>query len=329
MHSLVLGASGQLGANLVRALLARGDQVRVFLRPSSRTQTLDGLSVEHVHGDLRDEESVHRACRHIQVVYQAASYYPTSTIPVEQARQEALAQTRNLLNAVRAHAVSRLIFTSSLTTIGFPTTPGQLADETCPFSTKFRNNPYLVAKAAMEDEVLHAARKGDVPAVVIVPTAFYGPYDSKPTSGSQIIMIAKRKMPGYLPGLINVIDVRDVAAAMIRAAERGRIGERYIVGNWNATQKDLNRVIAEIAGVKPPVFPVPFFLARWGSKVGEWVSRSVLHQPPPIPAFFVEVLRHMQHYNCSKALQELDYPRSPIAGAIRDALEWFRANGYV
>src|SRR5207249_12259397 len=167
-------------------------------------------------------------------------------IPVETATAQALAETKNLLEAVRRASVERLVFTSTLTTIGFPTDPGRLADETCPFVSLYPDNPYLMSKVAMEKTVLEAARDG-LPAVVVNPTAFFGPYDSKPNSGTQILMIARRQMPAYVQGLINVIDVRDVAAGLIKAAERGRVGERYILGNWNTTQKELNELIARMA----------------------------------------------------------------------------------
>ncbi len=328
MKVLVIGASGQLGSNLVRALLEKGDQVRVLVRPTSKTLTLDGLDLEKVTGELADVNSLQRACEGIHVVFQTASYYPAETIPVAEARHQALAETQNLLRAVGQTSVGRLVFTSTLTTVGFPKVPGQLATEECSFSTRFTHNPYLVAKVAMEDEVLAAAR-GGLPAVVVIPTAFFGPYDKKPTSGTQILMIAKRQMPGYIQGPVNVIDVRDVAAAMIRAAEVGKIGERYIVGNWNTTQRELNQLIAKVVGVTPPLFPVPFVMAQVGSKVGEWASRKILHKPPPVPSFFVEVIKHMQHYDCSKALHILSYPRSSVEAAIRDAVTWFRENGYL
>ncbi len=328
MKVLVLGASGQLGSNLVRALLARGDQVRGLTRPTSKGLTLEGLDFEKVTGDLGDIDSVTRACRGVQTVYQTAGYYPTETIPAARAKQQALTETKNLLYAVGQTPVDRIVFASTLTTVGFPKVPGDLATEECPFFTRFTDNPYLVAKAAMEDEVLAAARKG-LPAVVVNPTAFFGPYDQRPTSGSQILMIAKRQMPAYIRGPVNVIDVRDVAAAMIRAAEVGKVGERYIVGNWNTTQKELNQLIAKVAGVPPPRFPVPFGMAQVGSKAGEWASRKILHKPPPVPSFFVEVIKHMQHYECSKALHTLSYPRNSVEAAIRDAVTWFRKNGYL
>jgi len=328
MKALVLGATGQLGSNLVRALLVRGDQVRALVRPTSNLLALRGLDVERGEGDLNNFESLRHACDGVKIVYQAASYYPPHTIPVGTATAQALAETKNLLEAVRRASVERLVFISTLTTIGFPADRTRLADETCPFVPLYPDNPYLMSKAAMEKAVLEAAKEG-LPAVVVNPTVFFGPYDSKPTSGTQILMIARRRMPVDVQGLVNVIDVRDVAAGLIKAAERGRVGERYILGNWNTTQKELNELIARVAGVMAPMVAVPFALARYGAKFGDWAFRTLLRSQAPVPGFFVEVLRHMQHYDCSKAIRELDYPRNPVEPAIRDALVWFRENGYL
>lgn len=328
MKVLVLGGTGQLGASLVRALLQGGEEVRALVRPTSRAPTLQGLEIERVEGDLNDAASVERACRGVRVVYHAAGYYPPQTIPATQAIARALAETRHVLDAVRCTSIERLVFASTLTTIGFPSDPTRPADETCPFTTRYPDNPYLMAKAAMEEAVLAAAGSG-LPALVVNPTAFFGPYDSKPTSGTQILMIAKRQMPAYVQGPVNVIDVRDVAAGMIRAAERGRVGERYILGNWNTTHKEVNELIARVAGVTAPLLPMPFPVARLGAKVQDWAFRTILHRPSPVPGFFLEMLKHMQHYDCSKAIRELGYPRSPVEQAIRDALAWFRENGYL
>jgi dihydroflavonol-4-reductase len=328
MRTLVLGATGQLGSNLVRALLDRGEAVRALIRPASAARTLAGLDIERVPGDLNDGASLGRACEGVRTVYHCAGYYPPQTLPAEDAAARALAETRHVLEAASGASVTRLVFASTLTTIGPPAAATGLADETCRFSTRYPRNPYLLAKVAMEEAVLAAAGAG-VPAVVVNPTAFFGPFDSKPTSGTQILMIAKRLMPFYVDGPINVIDVRDVAAGMIAAGDRGRVGERYILGNWNTTQKDLNALIAREAGVMAPLAPVPFPLARLGAKAQDWAFRTLLRRAAPVPGFFIEMLRHMQHYDCAKAIRELEYPCSPVDQAIRDALAWFRANGYL
>lgn len=335
MKTLVVGATGFLGANLVRALLDRGDAVHALVRPvQSHVQaihhrdSLAGLAVTRAEGDLTDPESLRLACQGIHVVYHCAGYYPARTVPVHAAVAQALAETRHLLAAVRSAKVERLVFTSSLTTIGSPAGSSRLANEDCPFVPRYPRNPYLMAKAAMEQEVLEAARKG-LPAVVVNPTVCFGPYDSKPTSGTQVLMIARKQMPGYIEGPTNAIDVRDVAVGMIQAATRGRIGERYILGNWNTTQKALNGLIARLAGVAPPLLPVPFALARYGSKIGDWLFRTVLRRPAPVPGFFIEVLAQMQQYDCSKAVAELGLPQSAVEQAIRDEIDWFRTNGYL
>lgn len=327
MKSLVIGGTGQLGANLVRVLVEHGHSVRVLHRPVSRTFTLDGLSVECVEGDLNDGASLRKACEGMQIVYHAAGYYPRTRLPVAEAKGQALKETHLLLEAVRNCGNERLVYASSLSTIGFPKQTGRLANEACVFSTRFPRNPYLMAKAAMEERVLQAVKQG-IPAVVVVPTEFFGPYDQHPSSGTQILMIAKRRMPVYVPGLVNVIDVRDVAVAMVRAAERGRIGERYLVGNWNTTQQELYELIAEVAGVSPPQMPLPFSVVRWAVRAEEWIARA-RGRPPEFPMIFLEVMAHMQHYDCSKALRELEYPRSPVIHALEDAVKWFRDYGYL
>ncbi|MCA9420860.1 MAG: NAD-dependent epimerase/dehydratase family protein, partial [Nitrospira sp.] len=148
MKSLVIGGTGQLGANVVRALLERGDQVRVLHRSTSNTFSIDGLDIERVVGDLNDGEALRLGCEGMDVVYHTAGYYPSATVPVEVAKGQALKETALVLEAVRAARVNRLVFASSLTTVGFPKTVGHPANETCQFSTRYTNNPYLMAKAA-------------------------------------------------------------------------------------------------------------------------------------------------------------------------------------
>lgn len=331
MKVLVLGATGQLGSNLIRALLDRGEDVRALIRPSSAATTLTGLDIERIIGDLNDTASIVQACRGVSVIYHAAGYYPIKNVAVDQAVSEALRQTDVLVRAVtrgNRSSVQKFVYASTLTTIGPPRTPGGLADETCAFETVYSNNPYLMAKHAMERAFLDATSRG-MPTLVLNPTVFYGPYDSKPTSGMQILLIAKRMMPLYVQGPTNVIDVRDVAVGMINAARKGRIGERYILGNLNTTHQEVNEVIARLAGVMPPLFPVPPMLARLGLQMSEWTFQTIFRRPEPIPRFFVEMLPHLGHYDCTKASRELNYPRHAIEGAIQDALAWFRTHQYL
>jgi len=328
MKALVLGATGLLGANLVRALLQKGYEVRAFKRKTSKTIGIAGLPIETAEGDVMNRDSISEALKECQVLFHAGPYYPTLTIPVREAVGLGLTDVRNVMESAKQARIERVIYTSTLTTIGPPSRKGTLANEDCAFQTRYTNNPYLVAKSAMEDEVRRYAREG-LPVVIVNPTALLGPYDSRPSSGTQILMIAKHMMPAYIEGFTNVIDVRDVAMGMVLALERGRVGDRYILGHLNTNQSELNRMIARILGVSPPRIPVPYELARWGSKFGEWTFTHVLHRLPPVPGFFVEVLAQLQHYDCTKAVRELGLPQSPLENAIRDAVKWFREKGYL
>ncbi len=328
MKVLVLGATGQLGANVVRALLQKDYQVRAFKRKTSKTIGIADLPIEMVDGDVMDRDSIANALKGCQVLFHAGPYYPTLTVPVQEAVAKGLTDVRNVMESARQARLEHVVYTSTLTTIGPASREGMLANEDCAFKTLYTNNPYLMAKSAMEDEVRRYAKEG-LPVVMVNPTSLLGPYDSRPSSGTQILMIAKHLMPAYVDGLTNVIDVRDVAMGMVMALERGRVGERYILGHLNTTQRELNRMIAHVVGVSPPRIPMPFEMARWGSKLGEWAFTHILHRPPPVPAFFVEVLAHLQHYDCSKAIRELGLPQSPVENAIRDAVKWFRENGYL
>ncbi len=328
MKALVLGATGLLGANLVRALLQKGYQVRAFKRKTSKTIGIAGLPIETVDGDVMDRGSIVNALKGCQVLFHAGPYYPTLTVPVREAMEKGMMDVRNVMESAREARLERVVYTSALTTIGPSAHSGMPANEDCVFKTRYTDNPYLMAKSAMEEEVRRYANQG-LPVVIVNPTSLLGPYDSRPSSGTQILMIAKHLMPAYVDGLTNVIDVRDVAMGMVMALERGRVGERYILGHLNTTQCELNRMIARVVGVSPPRIPMPFEMARWGSKIGEWTFVHLLRKSPPVPAFFVEVLAHLQHYDCSKAIRELGLPQSPVEDAIRDAVKWFRGNGYL
>ncbi len=327
MKALVLGAPGLLGSNLVRALLQKGYSVRAFRRRGKNSPTLEGLPIEMAEGDFTDKGSLLQALEGCDYLFHAGPYFPLRTLPVDEAISRGLADVKTVMVAAEEKGIRRIVYTSTLFQIGPPRVAGELADETCPFETSFRRNPYLMAKQAMEEEVKRRADRG-LPVVIVNPTAFFGPYDSRPTSGTQILMIARGQMPAYVEGPLNVIDVRDVAVGEVLALERGRVGERYILGNSNTTQGELNALIARWALVSPPRLKVPWGLARFGARMGE-KAMSLLHRDPPIPSFFVEALYHFQHYNCTKAIQELGLPQNPVEGAIRDALTWFREHRYL
>jgi dihydroflavonol-4-reductase len=328
VKALVLGSTGQLGANLVRALLQKGYQVKAFKRKTSKTIGIESLPIEMVDGDLMDRDSIAAALKECQLLFHAGPYYPSQTVPVEAASEKGLMDIRNVMEAAKQARVERIVYTSTLTTIGPPPKQGMLANEQCVFKTRFPKNPYIMSKAVMEDEVRRYAKEG-LPVVIVNPTAFFGPYDTYLSSGTLILMIARGRMPAYIEGRTNVIDVRDVAMGMVLALERGRPGERYILGHLNTTQSEMNRMIAEAVGVSSPRFATPFELARWGSKMGEWVFARVLRKPFPAPSFFVEMIAQFQHYDCSRAVRELGLPQNPVKNAFQDAVQWYWEHGYL
>lgn len=327
MKALVLGSTGFLGANLIRALLEKRYDIRAFHRPTSSTLGIDGLPGETALGDFNDRDSLLKAMQGCEVVFHAGAYYPNGPVPVKKAIERGVTQLRSVMEAALHAGVHRLIYGSSLTTIG-PPSSGDLADERCPFQTPYVDNPYLMSKAAMEEEVRRYVKERGLPAVIGIPTVLVGPYDVKPSSGKQILLIARRRLPFYIEGKTNVVDVRDAARGMVLLMERGRIGERYILGGVNTTQREFNREVAAAAGVLPPLLPLPFALSRWGSKGGDFLFSTLFRHDPPVPSFFVEVLREIRHYDITKARTEIGYQPGPIEPAIRDALQWFRTHHY-
>ncbi len=190
MKALVIGSTGQLGANLVRALLQRGYEVKALTRKTSDPSVLRGLPVDTVLGDVHDRPSLSNALKGCDALFHAGAYYPVQTIAVDRAVTLGLQDVRNCLEAAGEAGIRRIVYSSTLTTIGPSTREDGLADEECRFVPQYPRNPYLMAKAAMEDEVRRFAGRG-LNVVIVNPTAFYGPYDAHMTSGKQIVMIAR------------------------------------------------------------------------------------------------------------------------------------------
>lgn len=328
MKALVLGATGFVGGNLARELLARGFEVRAFRRTRGPAPALEGLQVEEAYGDLRNRASVEAALEGCDVLFHAAGYYPTNALDVLGAVREGIAGMRSVLDAARWAGVSRVVYTSSLSTIGRPSGPNRLADERDHYLPGRRGYAYAEAKYAMEQEVRRYVLEG-LPAVIVCPTAAFGPGDVKPTSGTALLMIARGAAPAYVGGRMNVVDVRDVAAAQVAAAEKGKIGERYIIGGWNVTIGDLVRTMAEAAGVPPPTARVPLGMARAAATVAENVGRLIPGNPVRYLSTGVQQIQLGQFFDTSKAERELGLTRRPLIETFVDSLAWFRSYGYL
>jgi len=326
MQTLVLGATGFIGGHIAKAALEADWQVRGLRRNPESVGHLEGLPVEWVSGDLNDPDSLTKAMQGAEIVFHAAAYYPTDgdrrKVPaqVEAARGE----IANVLAAVRQSGVRRLIYTSSLSTIGLPTPwANRLADERDIYQLgTLPESGYYEAKIVMEQAVLEAASDW-LDAVVLCPTAVFGPGDVHLTVGGLLIAVARGLAIAWLPGEINVVDVRDVAAAHIAAVERGRRGERYILGGHNYSVREALETAARVAGARPPRFGIPL----WAIQALIWLGDRMPFLP--LPANHLRALPLWQGYNTIKAQTELGLQPRPFEETVRDALAWFKAQGHL
>ena len=321
---LVLGATGFIGGHIAKAALDEGWKVRGLRRNPESTGHLQGIPIEWVQGDLNDFDSLVNAMRDCNFIFHAAAYYPKNRNPqkVEGQIETAKNEINTVLAATKGASPKRLIYTSTLTTIGNPP-PGRnrLADERDHYQLgTFPKSGYYETKIVMENRVLEEAAKGtDV--VLLNPTAVFGPGDVHITLGGILLLAAKGYAVGWLPVSTNVVDVRDVAKAHIEAAKRGRSGERYIIGGHNATVKELLEITAKITGARTPMFQIPLGLIDLIVSLGDLLPFL------PLPANHLRALRHWQGFNTEKAEKELDLKARPFSDTVQDALDWFKANG--
>jgi dihydroflavonol-4-reductase len=332
MRCFVTGASGFVGANLVHALVEQGHEVRALLRPQSDLRGLKGANHEAIAGDVLDRTALDRGlngcdwCFHVAASYHLwlPDYRPMYSANVE--------GTRSVLESATRAGCSRIVYTSTVGCIGLPRKRhGDIvsSDETALLSPGQISNHYKRSKWLAEQVALEMAAQGS-PIVIVNPSAPVGPRDVKPTPTGQVIVdFLNRRIPAYLDTGLNWVHVRDVAAGHILAAERGRIGERYILGhasgNW--TMRQTLNVLSELTGLPAPRRRVPYRFA-WGfACLGEMCAR-VTGKPPRAPLAGVRMARYKMFFNPAKAIHELGLPQTPPQQAFADAVTWFRTHGY-
>ncbi len=330
MRALVLGATGFIGAHVVRALLGSGHSVRAFRRREGPALALEGVEgeVEPFYGDLRDCTAVERALAGCDALFHAAGYYPTGSPGLAQALADGVSSVRPVFEAATRAGVERVVYTSSLTTIGRPSQPARLADERDHYVLGSSGSAYVESKAAMELEAYRFAAQG-LPIVIVCPTACFGPGDVKPTSGVALLAVANGQVPAYVSGEINVVDVRDVAASQVAAADRGRPGERYILGGTNATFRSLLEDAAAAAGVPPPRVGLPKGLV---AAVGGAVAKPAGLLPIPAAKYLssgVGQITLAQPLSTAQAARELGHTHRPLRETLDASLAWFREHGYL
>lgn len=326
MKVLVLGATGFIGGNIARAALTAGWMVRGFRRDPDSCGDLGSLDIEWFKGDLTDPASLQAAMQGCEYVFHAAAYYPHSRDPktVQEHVNLSLAEINRVLGAFKSSGARRLVYTSTLTTIGHPPADSQrLADESDYYIPgTLSQSGYYECKIAMESQVEKAAGDG-LDAVILNPTAVFGPGDVHLSLGSMLVAVAKGQAFFWLPGCVNVVDVRDVADAHIQAAIKGRPGERYIIGGHNYTIREALDAAADAAGAGKPWLKFPMGAIDLLVKFGDFFPKL------PLPVNHMRALRLWQGYNTTKAENELALSPIPFDQTVRDAVEWFQQNGYL
>jgi dihydroflavonol-4-reductase len=328
MTTLLTGATGFVGSAVARVLAARGHSLRLLARPTSDRRNLTGLDADVVTGDLTDPASLARAaadCRY--VVHVAADYRFWVPNPAEMLRAN-VEGTVAVMRAAQRAGAERIVYCSSVAALG-QTADGTPADEATSVNAAGMISTYKRSKYLAEQAVLELVREENLPAVVVNPAAPVGPRDIKPTpTGKMIVDAANGRMPAYLDTGLNVVHVDDVAEGHVLALERGRIGERYILGGENLDLKDLLTLVAQVAGRRPPAIRLREAWL-WPVAAGMEAFARLTGIAPMMTRDVLKMARWKMFFSSDKAIAELGYAPRPARQAVEDAVAWFRASGMV
>jgi dihydroflavonol-4-reductase len=325
-RTLLTGATGFIGAHVARALLARGAALRCLVRPTSRLDNVEGLEVELLEGDLTDSASLERALRGCRTVYHCAADYRFWARDPQELYRANIEGTENLMGAASRTGVERVVYTSSVGALAV-LPGGTPADETTPVTLDKMIGHYKRSKFLAERVAERWAEQG-LPVVIVNPSAPVGELDIRPTpTGGIIVDFLRGRMPAYVDTGLNLIDVRDVAQGHLLAAERGRVGERYILGHRNLTLLEVLEMLAQITGRPAPRVKLPHWVPLAAAAMETGWSR-ISGRAPRVPLESVRMSRHKMYFDAAKAVRELGLPQSPVEEALARAVAWFRARGY-
>ncbi len=328
MRVLLTGATGFVGGAVLRALVRAGRDVRVLVRPEADRSNLRDISVEVYHGDVRDRDTVIRATAGCQQVYHVAALYKLWVRRKAEIYTCNVTGTENILAAAREQNVEKVIYTSSVAALGIPRdgTPGT---ETTPVLLSDMIGHYKRSKFLAEQVVLRYAQEG-LPVVIVNPSTPVGAADLKPTpTGKMIVDFLNGKMRGFVDTGLNLIDVEDVAAGHLLAAEKGRVGEKYILGNANLTLQQILIILSELTNFPVPRFRVPHALALSVAYTDAALARLWPWREPFVPPVGVKLSKKKMFFEATKAVRDLGLPQTPAREALRKAVVWFAENGYV
>jgi len=326
MKALVTGATGFVGAAVVRALIKTGVEVRVLARRDSDFSNLQQFTIDGAYGDLRDKDSLRKALAGCGQLYHIAAHYALWARDPAIFYDVNVTGTKNLMEAARDVGTDRIVYCSTIGAIGLPP-GGGLGTEETPVSLEQMAGHYKRSKYLAEQEVLTLAKQG-LPVVIVNPSAPVGEGDVKPTpTGQMIVEFMKGRMPAYIETGMNIVDVDDVAAGHLLAMQKGRIGERYILGTKNLMLRDIFEILSRLTGVAMPSVKLPRELIlplAYLNLAFSWVTGI----PPRIPLEGVKMAKYKMHYDCSKAIRELGIPQTPPEVALEKAVRWFREHKY-
>ncbi len=327
MKAFVTGATGFLGSHVARILADQGAELRLLVRPTSNLRNLEGLKAETATGDLRDAASLEKAIAGCDSVFHVAADYRLWVRDPAELYRSNVDGTRAILEAARKNGVRRMVYTSSVATIGFNSN-GHPADEDSPVSLADMIGHYKRSKFMGEQLVLQAGRNG-MHVVTVNPTTPIGERDIKPTPTGRIVVdFLKRKFPAYVETGLNLVDVRECAAGHVAALEKGKPGERYILGGENLTLKQILDKLGTITGLPSPKLKLPYIFAFATGVVDEAITGRMLHREPRATIETVRMGRKKMFASSNKAERELGWKVVPVDDALRRAVEWFRGNGY-
>ena len=320
----ITGTTGFVGANLLRLLLEQGYSIKALVRPNSNLDNLKNLDIEIVKSDLNDP-NLWQTMTDCQYLFHVAAHYSLWQKDKELLYQNNVLGTRNILAAAQQAGIERTVYTSSVAAIGVAESP---VNETHQSPVEELVGHYKKSKYFAEQEAIKAANKGQN-IVIVNPSSPIGPWDIKPTpTGDIILRFLRRQMPAYIDTGLNFIDVRDVAWGHLLALEKGKSGQRYILGNQNLSLKQILDQLAEITGIPAPQNSIP----SWIPFTAAWVDENILAplgKAPSVPLDGVRMAQHRMYYDASIAVRELGLPQTPINIALKDAVEWFISHGYV
>lgn len=330
MHIAITGATGLLGGNLAIQALAQGHRVTATRRATSDTSHLSEFDITWVEAPLSDREAMARAFEGARWVFHCAAAISVRYEVAPWVRAANVDGTRHVVEACRAAGVERLVHCSTVSVVGI-SEDGAPCDEASRFNMPEHglDDAYVQTKRAAQQLVLDAVAAGEVDAVVVNPAFMLGPYDAKPSSGELIVNIARGRGVATGPGDSNFVDVRDVARGMLRAAERGRVGQCYILGGHNMTYREAMTRIAEVAGAPAPRLTLPGWALAAGGKLGDVQQRLTGRDALFNSAVARWASTRGYQFSSARAVRELGYEISPLEPAIRDALAWFRARGMI